>query len=121
MKIKKIFAILIITISLFGLTGCSNTSTEVKDDRRLDYFVGEFQKAYTTSEPERPILTYVEAQDGRVFWIENHIVKIYQYKDEDAYNKAVKDNYQVKNMPRNGLFVLDTDTIKYDNFFIDIK
>lgn len=135
---KKFFSICLITIVMcLCLTGCgkkessksadsSNTtqtlSTTVKTELTIRDVLAEFEnQGITVTLESKPYYTLIEANDGEMFYLDNDVVKLYEYKSIEDYNNAFEKYLSLQNMPHKGLVVLDTNSQTALNIFENIK
>ena len=142
---KQTLAALALIIALSTLSACSSSGAPVtkespasqakqtekpsakepssnkNDSRDIEYFKNAFEKTYTLKDIDKPAYAAINASDGIIFYIDNDVVKIYQYKDEEKYKKALEDFAFVKTLPKNGMFVAESSSNKLLEFFKEIK
>jgi len=99
----------------FGIVGCGN-SKKSKDERDLDYFVEKFQAEYEVNDIDKPQYQLIKAIDGVMFYVDNHVVKIYQFDSKDDMKIAIDGG-----MVENGLFTAESSNDDLEEFFTNIK
>ena len=102
---------------LLGLFGCSSL-----DSPDLDDYIEKFtSEGIEIDKDEKPMFQLIAAEDGVMFYIDNEVVKIYQY----ASNKELKEGEErlpdMKKWKRNGLVVIETSNSKALEIFDSVK
>lgn len=89
----------------------------------LDDLIKVFTDAGIEVDPsEQPLFQMIGAQNGVIFYMEdNKVVKIYEYKDADSLEEAVKQFEMAKDWPANGRFLLETTSDKAKELFAGAK
>ncbi len=127
-KIAMLVAICITICSVF--TACGNkdktekkneTKVAVQVERDVEYFKNAFSEKYNLTDIDKPLYEMIYADDGIMFYIEENVVKIYQYSDSKNYERAVREFSFVGEMPQNGKFVMESSTDEYNEFFLGIQ
>ena len=115
--ILTIVVILLVVITIFFIVLNNNN----KDNRTMEDFIKPFQeKGYEIDLNEKPLYTLIGANDGVIFYIDESPVKIYKYNSEKLYKEAKNNFYILEGMPKNGLFVLDTNNHIAEEIFNNI-
>lgn len=113
--------VLILFLFAVALVGCSS-SEEPKNTLTMDSFIKAFTDAGVAVDPkEKQMYQLVQAVDGVIFYMENHPVKIYEYKTEKDLKNAVKDVDMLTSWPVNGRFLLETNFEKAKEIFKNVK
>lgn len=100
---KKVLLFMLIFVVL--LTGCSGK----KDTRDLAYVENYFKEnvsSFSVAE-NKPFFQMIGAYDGTMMKVDNEPVKVYKFASEKAYKEALEQYGILKDMPKNGLLVLD--------------
>ncbi len=114
---KKFLLLGMAVMMVFALAACGAP----KDERTLDTFKTAFEKGGIVLEMEDvPFFQMIGAEDGIIFYNKTKPVKVYQFADETALEKAVKENSILANMPKNGKFVLDTNDEQATEIFNNV-
>lgn len=104
---KKIIEVLIIMAMAVTLVACG----EKKDERTMEDFIAAFEAngIEVNLNENKPLYQMVGADDGILFFVDDNVVRIYQY-DKLKYLKEAQKTYEstVHDMPVNGNFMLDT-------------
>lgn len=104
---KKFTFILI--ASLLFLTGCGNKTRPSDFGFTLNTAVRAFYDAGADiNEDQRPLYELVNARDGAIFYFENDLVRIYEFENEEAYEKGVKELTILGTFPKRELLVIET-------------
>ncbi len=119
---RKIAICLITVIMLVLCVGCnSNTggaSTETTDERSLSDFNQAYVDAgYTLDRQSQPAFDLIGAIDGTMFYIDNKVVKIYEYASDKDLEDACKEYDIIADSPSNGKFLLETSNEKATEVF----
>ena len=133
-KVLVLFLCLIAIIMCLCLTGCnkndsnsetksSSTPAQVKEkDLTIEDVLSEFKKQGITVDLEsKPYYELIEATNGEMFYLNNEVVKLYEYESREDYNNAVEKYITLKDMPHKGLVVLDTNSQKALDIFQSLK
>lgn len=120
---KKIMSVLLVAmaIALFA-AGCSSGAAQKNDERTL----ADFTQAYVDAgiELERqdtPLFSLIEAVDGTLFYTDDGIVKVYEYKSAKALEDARKEFDLIADWPSNGKFLLETKNEKAIEIFNNVE
>lgn len=62
------------------------------------------------NEDQRPLYELVNARDGAIFYLENELVRIYEFEDESAYEKGVEELTILGTFPKRELLVIETQS-----------
>lgn len=130
--IKKISILLIsLIIICLCLTGCGkeesakssqSSSTPIKTEITIKDVLAEFEKQGISVKLEsKPYYALIEANDGEMFYLDNEVVKLYEYKTIEDYTNAFNKYLSLQDMPHKGLVVLDTSSQTALNIFENIK
>ncbi|MCL2326533.1 MAG: hypothetical protein FWC40_08585 [Proteobacteria bacterium] len=131
--IKKLLMVSVAV--LIVLSACSRSMPP--DDRTLDHFIqafgnaghsltvlseGQMVEATSVAQMDTPLYSMVGAINGTLFYHNGSPVKIYQYKDKAAIDKAFKDFPVMNNQGWvvNGFFVIETNSDEVRAFFATI-
>lgn len=109
---KKMIALLLATVLALSLCSCGGDKTP---EPAVSVTLDDVTKALQTVDPsfafdesDKPMFSMIAAEDGHMGYLNGSSpVKIYEYKDEAAYKKAVEDFPMIKDWPKAGLFVLE--------------
>lgn len=115
---KKI--ILLFTCLLFLI--CVACSNKKNDERTLTDFTKAYQdNGVEITGEDKPYFSMIGAEDGTLFYIDQSVVKIYMYSDEDALKKA-QDDYSdvITGWDTNGKFLLETNNEQAKEIFKEI-
>lgn len=105
---------------LIAVVGCS--SKEEKQDLTLDKFIKAYQDEGIEVDPgEKPALQMINAKDGVIFYVDKKKVAIYEYASKKDIDNAISTFKQMKDMPRKGLFVLETKNEQAIKIFENVK
>jgi hypothetical protein len=113
---KLMFYVLLFTILL---TGCSGG----KDTRDLAYVENYFKEneINIVVKEDKPYFQMIGAYDGVMIEFDKDPVKIYQFASEKAYKEALEQYGILKDMPKNGLLVLDGSNETAIKLFNEMK
>lgn len=115
--IITIIAILLLVIAIFFIVLSNND----KDTRTMAEFIKPFQeKGYEIDLSEKPLYSLIGANDGIIFYIDGSPIKIYKYDSEKLYKEAKNNFSMLESLPKNGLFVLDTNNNIAEEIFNNI-
>lgn len=119
---KKNKQIIMITL-LLAVMCCVSACGKKTDTRTVEDIIKAYTDKGLKSEiEEQPFASLIGAVDGAVFYMEDEIVKLYQYETEEALEEAIKaDETLMKDWPVNGRFVLETKSDKAKEIFEEIK
>ena len=109
---KKVFLIIVTSILLAGLVACGSGSQD-KSASQDNRSFATFEKAYTDAghtleKKDTPLFQMIKAKDGIMFYIDNQVVKIYEFESEKALDKAVNEQSLLKGFARNGKFLCES-------------
>lgn len=101
----------------------SADAATAKEIEKLEDLIKVFTDAGVEVDPnEQPLFQLIGAQNGVMFYMEdNKVVKIYEYKDTDSLEEAVKQFEMAKDWPTNGRFLLETTSDKAKELFAGSK
>jgi len=113
---KKFSAI--IAAVLFLLVGCENKTRPSDFGFTLSTAMRAFYDAGADiNEDQRPLYELVNARDGAIFYLDNDLVRIYEFEDEKAYEKGVEDLTILGTFPKRELLVIETQSEKAIEIF----
>lgn len=117
---KKILLIAIFVITMGTLAGCGEKES---DARTIANFINAYEDAdIEIDEADKPMFTMIGAKDGVIFYIENEVVKIYEYESEKDLEKArEKYNNIIDDWENNGKFLLETNSEDATKIFTSIN
>jgi len=96
----------------------ATTGAEATDERSLSDFNQAYVDAgYTLEEQDQPAFDLIGAIDGTMFYVDNKVVKIYEYSSEKDLEDARKEFDIIADWPSNGRFLLETSNEKASEIF----
>jgi len=125
-KIRRIGCILLLVFSVtLVMTACGTTDTgsqqnsgssdqqQQTDTRNLQIFMDAYRDAgHTLTNVDIPSFHLIGATVGIMFYINNHVVKIYGFQNEIVLDATIKDNPFLSpiayTMARNGRFLAES-------------
>ena len=100
----------------------NNNTKNNSDTRTMEEFVQKFKdNGCEIDLEEKPVYSFIGANDGVIFYLNNSPVKIYKYSSEESYNSALNTYSEMKNWEKNGLFVLETNNATAKEIFKEIE
>ncbi|QIB68618.1 DUF4352 domain-containing protein [Aminipila butyrica] len=123
---KKILCLVSVLIMVFTLISCAqgedagSKQKKQADSRTLAEMVSVFQEKGIDGEVEEPLFQLVGAKAGAIFYMENSVVKIYEFESEKDYQKQKAEYTILEDMPVNGKFALETNSEKAEELFSSI-
>lgn len=115
MMVKKRYVVFVL---FFLLAGCGNKVRPSDFGFTLNVALRAFHEAGADiNEDKRPLYELVNARDGAIFYFENELVRIYEFEDEEAYEKGVKDLTILGTFPKRELLVIETQSEKAIEIF----
>ncbi|MCL1949115.1 MAG: hypothetical protein FWF59_05240 [Turicibacter sp.] len=104
----KKFATALFTV-LLALGGCANKTRPSDFGFTLNVALRAFHEAGADINlDKRPLYELVNARDGAIFYFENDLVRIYEFENEAAYEKGVKELTILGTFPKRELLVIET-------------
>lgn len=125
--LKYIFIIILLVVLVFALKAWisnnkSQTQTQASKLTMSDV-ISRFEEEGLKIEisEDKPLFQLIGAKDGIMLYIDNNLVKLYEYENEKKYKEALQDStkdiYMLKSMPCKELIVLDTKYQKIIDIF----
>lgn len=116
---KRLTAVCLMAIMVLALAACGG---EKSDTRTIDTFVKAFQESGVEVDAgEKPAFDMIGASDGVIFYIDNKVVKIYEYKDIKALSDTQKQYGELmETWTTNGKFILETSSEKATEIFAGV-
>ena len=125
--LKYIFIIILLVVLIFALKAWisnnkSQTQTQSSKLTMADV-ISRFEEEGLKIEisEDKPLFQLIGAKDGVMLYIDNNLVKLYEYENEKKYKEALQDStkdiYMLKSMPCKELIVLDTKYQKIIDIF----
>lgn len=112
-KTSIVLLVILLLAVLLTLTACSN-----KKEYSIQDAIQKFKDAgYEVKLEDKPYYSMIGAEDGEMFYLDGAVVKLYKFKDEKAYKKGIETFSQLKDCPKKGLVVLDTNSDKAKEIF----
>ncbi|MEK4977208.1 hypothetical protein [Bacillus sp. FSL K6-6540] len=116
-KSLGLFAVLLLL--LVTVVGCGSGENK---DLTLEKFIKAYQDEGIEVDPEKkPVYNMINAKDGVIFTIDRDKVAIYEYASEKDLDKNMKDNDLIKDWPRNGRFLLESDNGQANEIFKSVN
>ena len=117
--IRKIAVVVLVVLVITVLAACGGGA---KDGRTLEDFKSAYVDAgHSLKDESAPLFQMINAKDGILFYVDNHIVKIYEYSDEKALDDAIKSNAMLKDFARNGKFLCEGSDDALIEIFAAVK
>ena len=108
-----LFMLLIIVIS-----GCSNGTKDDTASFTLKSAITAFQNEGCTIDlNQKPLYEFVNAQDGVFFYLDDELVKLYEFESEEAYVQGIEDLSIIETFPKRELVVIETNSPKAIDIF----
>lgn len=99
-----------------------NNIDKSTDVRTMEEFVQKFKdNGCDIDLNKKPLFAMIDAIDGVIFDIDNDVVKIYKYSNEENYNNAKNIYSFMETFEKNGLFVLETNNERAKQIFREIN
>lgn len=127
--LKYIFIIILLVVLVFALKAWisnnkSQTQTQTQASKlTMSDVISRFEEEGLKIEisEDKPLFQLIGAKDGIMLYIDNNLVKLYEYENEKKYKEALQDStkdiYMLKSMPCKELIVLDTKYQKIIDIF----
>lgn len=126
---KKLFVC--VAAAALLLSGCGGTSggsssagssTSVSVSQQKEITIEGIEQAIQKADSSfvfdgQPMYQVIGAENGWMGYFGDNVVKVYQYADDAAYQKALNDYSVVKDFVRNGNFVLETSNETVSQIF----
>lgn len=121
---KRMFLCLLVTVLL--LAGCGgtsgNSSDSSSDSERSEITIDGIEQAIQKADSSftfdgTPMYQAIGAENGWMGYFGDSVVKVYEYADDEAYEKALSDYSVVGKFVRNGNFVLETSNETVSQIF----
>lgn len=114
-KTSIVLLVILLLAVLLTLTACGNKK---ENSIHIQDAIQKFKDAgYEVKLEDKPYYSMIGAEDGEMFYLDGAVVKLYEFKDENAYKKGTETFSQLKDFPKKGLVVLDTNSDKAKEIF----
>ena len=114
---RPISAVLLI---FFLLTGCSQKIYPSDFGFTLRSALRLFEEQGIDTNPaERPLFETINARNGAIFYVDEELVRIYEFTNEEDFKKGVKDLTILRTFPKRELLVIETLSEKAIEIFMD--
>lgn len=117
---KKFMAMLVVVIALLTIVACGGGK---KDERTLQDIIKIYEENGAEIDSEqKPLYELINASDAVIFYIDDKVVKIYEYASEKELEQAKKEfSDMMADWPTNGKFLLETSNEDASNIFNGIE
>ena len=104
---KTILVLLVFCCVLFSFAGCGEKAPDVKFDDIMAA-IQTVDPEFAFDSEEKPYFEMIGACDGWIGYIEGSPIKVYEFENQDQYDKALETyGGLIEEWPKAGNFVLE--------------
>jgi len=116
---KRHFAIIFMSLLLVA---CGNKTRPSDFGFTLSTAMRAFyDEGADINEDQRPLYELVNAKDGAIFYLDNDLVRIYEFENEAAYEKGVEELTILGTFPKRELLVIETQSERAIEIFQTVE
>ena len=87
----------------------------------LENAIEHFKAEGIEVDEEKPAYETISARNGAIFYIDDEPVKIYEFENEERFETAGETLAELRDMPRKGMLVLETENERAIEIFNKLR
>lgn len=116
---KKVLIVVLLIVIIVAVVTLSQKNQVQNSKLTMTDVISKFEEngLEVKINESKPYFQLIGAKDGTMLYVDNEIVKLYEYESEEDYKDALKNYSALENMPYKGLVILDTNYQKVIDIF----